>query len=247
MEMEAFFKLHSGLPREGPGSDASTRKAIRALPSLPPSPRVVDLGCGPGRQTLVLAQALSSSIIAADIHQPYLDQLQTSAAQAGLNARIKTRNISMDALDYPEGSIDLVWSEGALYAVGVSKMLQLLHPMLRPKGLLAFTEISWLVSNPPGEAAEFWKAYGAMGGIEQNIRKITSAGYRVFSHFTLPREDWWDEYYNPLLRRIEILRLDSENSSAVAAVMESTEKEIDLHRQWGPTYAYVFYLCQKSG
>ena len=69
MEMEAFFKLHSGLPREGPGSDASTRKAIRALPSLPPSPRVVDLGCGPGRQTLVLAQALSSSIIAADIHQ----------------------------------------------------------------------------------------------------------------------------------------------------------------------------------
>ena len=213
---------------------------------MPASPRVVDLGCGPGRQSLVLAQELSSSIIAADIHQPYLDQLQTSATQAGLNARIETRNISMDALDYPEGSIDLVWSEGALYAVGVSKMLRLLHPMLRPKGLLAFTEISWLLPNPPGEAAEFWKAYDAMGDIDQNIQKITSAGYRVFSHFTLPREDWWDEYYNPLLERIEILRLDSENGSAVAAVMEATEKEIDVHRQWGHAYGYVFYLCQKS-
>ncbi len=66
----------------------------------------------------MLARELSSSIIAADIHQPYLDQLQISAAQAELEAHIETRNISMDALDYPEGSIDLVWSEGALYTVG---------------------------------------------------------------------------------------------------------------------------------
>ena len=66
----------------------------------------------------MLARDLSSSIIAADIHQPYLDQLQISAAQAELEAHIETRNISMDALDYPEGSIDLVWSEGALYTVG---------------------------------------------------------------------------------------------------------------------------------
>ncbi len=85
-----------------------------------------------------------------------------------------------------------------------------------------------------------------MGDIEQNIRKITSAGYRVFNHFTLPPEDWWDEYYSPLLERIEALRLDSENSSAVTAVMEAAEEEIDLHRLWGHTYGYVFYLCKKS-
>ncbi len=245
MEMEAFFKLHTGLPREGPGSDASTRKAIRGLPSLPPSPRVVDLGCGSGRQTLVLAREFSSSIIAVDIHQPYLDQLRTSAAEAGLEGRIETRNISMGALNYPDGSVDLVWSEGALYTAGVSRMLRLIRPMLRPKGLLAFTEISWLVASPPDEAVEFWKAYEGMGDIEQNIRKITSAGYSVSSHFTLPPEDWWDEYYNPLLERMETLRFDRASGSAVAAVIEAAAEEIGLRRRWGHTYGYVFYLCKK--
>ncbi len=245
MEMESLFKLHTGLPREGPGSDASTRKAIRGLPPLPASPRVIDLGCGTGPQTLVLARELNSPIIAVDIHQPYLDQLQTSAAEAGLEARIETRNISMDALDYPAGSFDLVWSEGALYTAGVSRMLRLLRPMLRPKGVLAFTEISWLVADPPGEAAEFWRAYDGMGDIEQNIRKITSAGYSVSGHFTLPPEDWWNEFYNPLLERMEALRLACESGPAVAAVIEATEEEIDLYRRWGHTYGYVFYLCDK--
>ena len=93
MEMEAFFKLHAGLPREGPGSDSSTREAIRGLPPLTASPRVTDLGCGTGPQTLVLARELNSPIIAVDIHQPYLDQLQAFAAEAGLEARIETCNI----------------------------------------------------------------------------------------------------------------------------------------------------------
>ena len=38
--------------------------------------------------------------------------------------------------------MEMVWSEGALYTAGVSKMLRHLHPMLREKGVLAFTEIS---------------------------------------------------------------------------------------------------------
>ena len=245
MEMKALFKLHTGLPREGPGSDASTLEAIRGLPPLPPSPRIIDLGCGPGLQTLVLARELKSSIIAVDIHQPYLDRLQASAAEAGLEARIETRNISMDALDCAAESIDLAWSEGALYTAGVSKMLRYLHPLLRPNGVLAFTEISWLVSDPPNEAARFWKAYDAMGSIEQNIRKIASAGFSVFGHFTLPDKDWWDEYYSPLMERMQALRLDHESGSAVAAVIDAMQREIDVYRRWGHTYGYVFYLCRK--
>lgn len=46
-----FFLVHRGLPREGPGNDAATLQALRRLPPLPASPRVLDLGCGPGAQT----------------------------------------------------------------------------------------------------------------------------------------------------------------------------------------------------
>ena len=51
-----FFELHSGLPREGPGDDSITQRAVELLPALPPDPVVVDAGCGPGGQTLVLAR-----------------------------------------------------------------------------------------------------------------------------------------------------------------------------------------------
>ncbi len=53
--MELFFEIHSGLPREGPGDDASTRKAFSMVPSLPASPLILDIGCGPGMQTLELS------------------------------------------------------------------------------------------------------------------------------------------------------------------------------------------------
>ncbi|NRA02079.1 MAG: hypothetical protein HRU00_05690 [Myxococcales bacterium] len=54
--IEVFWKLHQGLPKQGPGSDASTRRALALVPELPSAPRILDLGCGPGRQTLVLAR-----------------------------------------------------------------------------------------------------------------------------------------------------------------------------------------------
>ncbi|HEX8823356.1 MAG TPA: class I SAM-dependent methyltransferase, partial [Archangium sp.] len=61
MLADAFFLLHTDLPREGPGSDDCTREALRRLrPWLPASPRVLDLGCGPGKQTLVLARELGT-------------------------------------------------------------------------------------------------------------------------------------------------------------------------------------------
>ncbi|MDE0044739.1 MAG: hypothetical protein OXU19_02595 [bacterium] len=50
-----FFKLFSGLPRQGPGSAADTRRALGFVPDVGPRTRILDIGCGTGGQTLVLA------------------------------------------------------------------------------------------------------------------------------------------------------------------------------------------------
>lgn len=56
---EIFWEVHSGLPREGPGDNKSTRKAYMMLGDLPENPRILDIGCGPGMQTVELAKLSS--------------------------------------------------------------------------------------------------------------------------------------------------------------------------------------------
>lgn len=58
----ARMRLHSGLPRQGPGSDENTANALRRLPQIPSPARIYDLGCGAGRASLVLANILQQKL-----------------------------------------------------------------------------------------------------------------------------------------------------------------------------------------
>lgn len=74
MEMPPiFYEVHSNLPREGPGDNKSTDRAFKALKNLPPKPRILDIGCGPGMQTIELAKLSCGQIEALDSHQPFLE------------------------------------------------------------------------------------------------------------------------------------------------------------------------------
>jgi SAM-dependent methyltransferase len=242
---DAFFRLFEGLPRQGPGSDACTRAALRRLPALPATPRVLDLGCGSGRSALVLAEALRTQVIAVDNHPPFLEQLHASARARGLDELIEIRCADMAAPGVPDGSIDLLWSEGAVYLLGFEAGLRLWRPLLAPGGCLAASECSWLCAQPPAAAAAFFRAgYPSMAGILENIDRARAAGFDLIDHFTLPPEAWWDEYYTPLEQRMAQLAPGAE--AELAAVIDETRREIELYRRYGHAYGYVFYLLRPS-
>jgi len=54
--MEYFYELFEALPRGGPGDNRSTRRAFNTIPKLPEQPLILDIGCGPGVQTIELAK-----------------------------------------------------------------------------------------------------------------------------------------------------------------------------------------------
>jgi len=56
---EIFWEIHNGLPRAGPGDNDSTRRAYLMLKDLPENPRIIDIGCGPGMQTIELERLLT--------------------------------------------------------------------------------------------------------------------------------------------------------------------------------------------
>jgi serine/threonine-protein kinase HipA len=242
---EALFRLFESMPRQGPGSDACTREALRRLPPLPAAARVLDLGCGTGASTLVLAATLPTSIIAVDVHQPFLDRLVAAAHERGLAPLIETRCADMRAPGVPPGSVDLLWSEGAVYLLGFEQGLRLWRPLLAPGGWLVVSECSWLTADPPAEAAAFFRAgYPGMAGIGQNVERADAAGLAVVHYCTLPSAAWWDEYYTPLEARMADLAPDAD--PALAAVIEETRREIELYRAHGDSYGYVFYLLRPS-
>ncbi|MDY7229041.1 SAM-dependent methyltransferase [Hyalangium rubrum] len=247
MSLEAFFRLFSELPREGPGSDDATREALRRLPALPASPRVIDLGCGPGRQTLVLARELGSPITAVDLHAPFLAELEAAAERSGLRHLVRTRCADFGSLQDPPGSYDLLWSEGAIYHLGWSEGLRRWRPLLTPSGLMAATEATWLTDHPPAEAAAFWReAYPTMGTVTTNAQAARGAGYEVLDTFPLPASAWWDDYYRPLQGRMATLRAEAATDPALAEVIASTAREIELYERFGDSYGYVFYLLRAA-
>jgi len=151
----------------------------------------------------------------------------------------------MGALDVPPDSVDLVWSEGAAYILGFGEALRRWRKLLASDGLLAVTECTWLTEDRPEEAQLFWQLnYPTMGSISQNFRKAEGLGLEVLDSFPLPESAWWEEYYNPLLDRIALLRPTA--SGELIALLDETEREIDLYRKHGHSYGYVFYILRAT-
>ncbi len=241
---DIFFEIHCDLPREAPGDDESTLRAFRLMQAVPEAPRVLDVGCGPGAQTVALACHLLAEITAVDTHQPFLDELNRRAREAGVAERVRTVNASMFTLAFDE-PFDVIWSEGAVYIIGFEDGLRAWRKLLKPGGYVAVTELSWLQPNPPLEALKFWQeGYPGMATVEENLARLQRAGYYPVAHFTLPESAWWESYYGPMAARIAQLREKYHDNAEALGFLEMEAAEIELYRQFSAWYGYVFYVMQ---
>ena len=115
--MSIFFEIHQDLPRAGPGDNSQTRKALSMLTDLPARPRILDIGCGPGMQTIELAKQTDGTITAMDNHVPFLEALRRRSMEEGLGGRINILQASMFDLGFEKESVDVIWSEWAIYII----------------------------------------------------------------------------------------------------------------------------------
>ena len=243
-----MLSVHNGLPRQGPGNLASTRQALELIDGLPDTPMVLDVGCGPGMQTLDLAGLLPTARIqAVDALEPFLDQGRQRAQEAGCAERVQFRIGDMRALDFEAAQFDLLWCEGAAYIMGISEALEAWRHLLKPGAALAFTECVWLTDDPPQTLYDWWRdGYPGMGNVQVCLDKVADAGYELIGHFVLPEVAWWDDYYKPMEARIATLRIELEDDKAALDALEEHQREIDYYRRWSAHYGYLFVVCRKA-
>lgn len=255
-QMEFFYEMFdASLPRLGPGDETSTLRALTMLRSagFPPghdailrATRILDLGCGNGAQTVVLARNTEGPILAADNHQPFLEELQRRVEAAGLAARVQVSLRDMRSLEKNDGPFDLVWSEGALFVMGFREGLTACHALLAPGGGLAVSEIAWLQPDPPAPCRQFFDTvYPAMTDIETNLATIRDCGHEIVGHFTEPESAWWEPFYHPLAERLRLLRPRYAADAEKLSMIEHVQTEIDIYRQYSAYYGNVFYVMRR--
>lgn len=241
-----FFELYESLPRQGPGNRDCAAKALAFCRNLPSEPDVLDLGCGVGGQTIHIAEMTSGAVVAIDSHAPSIERLRATAADLGLSQRVSPQVGDMANPGLPPASFDLVWSEGALYNIGIENALRICHGLLRPGGYLAFTDAVWRRDNPPPEVKEsFDLDYPAMGNVSDVLATIDRSGFSLIGHFTLPDEAWWDDFYTPMEIRIEQMRGKYKDDDEALAVLDQLMQEPAMHRRHSDCYAYELFVLRR--
>ena len=241
---KVFLDIQRGLPRQGPGSEASTLRALSLCTGLPERLSILDIGCGPGRQTVALAQTLADShITAVDLHTEYLNELQDHAQAARVADRIDRVAADMQAMPFPPQHFDLIWAEGSAYIMGFETALVAWKRWLKSGGCLAVSELVWLRPDPPAEVAKcFGREYPAMTTLETRVMALSASGYEPLGQFTLPDADWWADYYTPLEAKLPLLYDKYAGDEAAHRLIETTRREIDMRRRFGDGYGYAFLV-----
>ncbi len=253
-QLELLYEIFDpSMPRLGPGDDAATSRALEAL--LPKSTRdilagrdfrVLDIGCGNGASTVQLAKLLPGEIVALDSHQPYLNELQRRAETEGVSIRIRPWLKDMLELRPSQRLFDLIWSEGALYCLGVREGLTLCRSLLTPGGSMAFSELCWLQPDPPAECARFFAdEYPAMTDVDTNLGFIRDCGFDLVGRFTLPESSWLETYYGPMETRLGAARERYAADPERTQMIDRLQMEIDMYRRFSDYYGYVFFLMRR--
>lgn len=103
----------------------------------------------------------------------FIERFNKNAEKLNLQNRVKGIVGSMDDLSFEKDSLDLIWSEGAIYNIGFERGLKEWRNYLKPGGYLAVSESVWFTDQRPAEIHDFWmSAYTEIDTVPNKVAQI---------------------------------------------------------------------------
>jgi SAM-dependent methyltransferase len=245
-DFNLICEYFSSIERQGPGSPEVTRRALSFIEPLHPESRILDIGCGTGGQTLVLAEHCRGQITGLDLFPGFIEIFNENMLKHGFSDRVKGITGNMENLPFEPESLDLIWSEGAIYNIGFERGLTDWKKFLKPGGWIAVTEASWFTGQRPAEIHDFWMdAYPGIDTIPNKMKQLQQAGYLPVASIILPSECWTDHFYQLQAAMQPGFLLKYRGNQAAEALVANERREAELYRKYREYYGYAFYIGQK--
>ncbi|WP_298647994.1 class I SAM-dependent methyltransferase [uncultured Proteiniphilum sp.] len=245
-DFNLICEYFSSVERQGPGSPEVTLKALSFIDNLTDSSCIADLGCGTGGQTMTLAGNVPGQIIGLDLFPEFINIFNRNAEQLNLSDRVKGITGSMDNLLFEKESLDLIWSEGAIYNIGFERGLNEWREFLKTGGYVAVSEASWFTNERPDEIHDFWMAhYTEIDTIPNKVAQMQNAGYIPIATFIIPETCWTEHFFAPCLKTQEAFLKKHAGSKTVEELIAGQRHEKELYDKYKEFYGYVFYIGKK--
>ncbi len=207
-----------------------TRRAW-GLVAAPPRPVILNPGCGSGAVGVELAVELAvlsgGFVTAIGRDRAALASLRRTAAALRLSERLRVVSADLLRFRVRPGSCDIVWSEGAVAAVGFERAAARWRGHLKPGGFLVIHD----------EIRDY----------ERKLAALPDLGYEVVSHFIIPVDDWLTLYFRPLGTRLRELADKYARRPDMLDALKEEGAELEAFRARPEEFASVFYVLRKRG
>jgi ubiquinone/menaquinone biosynthesis C-methylase UbiE len=223
MALEISIQCHKDACRKS--LSKYTTRAFQAIPRIE-APTILDIGCGSGVPTLELSRRCDGEVIGLDIDRSLLDLLEEKIRRAGLSDRVRAVEGSMFELGFPDESFDIIWAEGSISVIGFEKGIRDWRRFIKPGGYLVVFDQS--------------------RGLSEKLRHITSSGYTLIDHFEVKGEAFWEDYYIPLQKRIDNLRIEFRGDTQAQRALEKEQSEIDMVKRDPGKFDSTFFIIRKK-
>jgi SAM-dependent methyltransferase len=245
-DVNLIVEYYSNTERQGCGSPEVTLKALSFIDNLSSCSHIVDIGCGTGGQTMVLANQFKEKITGIDLFPTFIDLFNQNAEKLNLSNRVQGVVGSMDNLKFKNEELDIIWCEGAIYNIGYERGLCEWRKFLKDGGHIVVSEATWFTDERPAEIEEFWMdAYPGIDTVSNKIAQMQKAGYTPIASFVLPDNCWTEHFYDPQVQpRLDFLKKHAGNKHAEGFIANQRHEE-QLYRKYNKYYGYAFYIGKK--